>query len=179
MERGLSAAQRAEARRRYAQTCSTVAGRPLQAFDRGVACDLTERPFQDRWSPGQATTGEGNIVVSLASTIRKDRQMTDLPDSYERMRQVHPEVMRAYESLGEAAKKSGPLDARSAALVKLALGLAGGLEGGSHSAVRKALEAGCTPDELRHVAVLAVTTLGFPAMMRARAWVEDVLSGAA
>ena len=51
-----------------------------------------------------------------------------------------------------------------------------GLEGGAHSAVRKGLNAGCSPDELRHAAILAVTTLGFPSMARARAWVEDVLS---
>ena len=47
---------------------------------------------------------------------------------------------------------------------------------GKTEAVRKALEDGCTPDEVRHVAILATTTLGFPAMIRARAWVEDVLS---
>ncbi|MCP4589796.1 MAG: carboxymuconolactone decarboxylase family protein [bacterium] len=91
------------------------------------------------------------------------------------MRSEQPEVMKAYEALGEAAKKAGPLDAKSAALVKLALSLAGQLEGASHSAVRKGLEAGCTPDELRHVAMLAVTTLGFPATMRARTWVADTL----
>ena len=92
------------------------------------------------------------------------------------MKQQHPELMQAYESLGEAAKRAGPLDARTAALTKLALNLAAELEGGSHSAVNKALEAGCTPDEIRHVATMAVTTLGFPAMMRARTRVEDVLS---
>lgn len=105
--------------------------------------------------------------------------MSDRPEHYERMKQQYPEFMSAYEALGEAAKKAGPLDTRTAALVKLALTLAGELEGGSHSAVRKALSAGCTPEELRHVAVLAVTTLGFPSMMRARAWIEDVLSESA
>ena len=105
--------------------------------------------------------------------------MPQLPEFYQSMKQQHPEFMSAYEALGEAAKKAGPLDAKTAALVKLALTLAGELEGGSHSAVRKALSAGCTPEELRHVAVLAVTTLGFPSMMRARAWIEDVLSESA
>ena len=105
--------------------------------------------------------------------------MSDRPEFYERLKREQPALMGAYEKLGAAAKQAGPLDLKTAALVKLALSLAAELEGGSHSAVRKALAAGCAPDELRHVALLAVTTLGFPAMMRARAWVEDVLSESA
>ncbi|UCC30935.1 MAG: carboxymuconolactone decarboxylase family protein [Phycisphaerales bacterium] len=101
--------------------------------------------------------------------------MSELPELYRFMKQEYPELMSAYEGLGEAAKKAGPLDAKTAALVKLALNMAAGLEGGSHSAVKKALSAGCTPEELRHVTLLALTTLGFPTMMRARSWIEDLL----
>ena len=39
----------------------------------------------------------------------------------------------------------------------------------------RALAAGCSPDEIRHVVLLATTTLGFPSMMAVRTWVEDVL----
>ena len=39
-------------------------------------------------------------------------------------------------------------------------------------------DAGWTPDELRHAVVLATTTLGFPRMMAAYTWVEDVLKTA-
>gem|GEM_PF-4653366 len=52
--------------------------------------------------------------------------ISDRPEHYERMKRQYPEFMSAYETLGEAAKKAGPLDARTAALVKLALTLAGG-----------------------------------------------------
>ena len=102
--------------------------------------------------------------------------MADQPEIYQRMKQQHPELMSTYEALGEAAKKAGPLDDKCASLVKLALCVAGELEGATHSAVRKALSAGCSADEVRHVALLAVTTLGFPSMMRARSWIEDVVS---
>ena len=102
--------------------------------------------------------------------------MTKPPEHYEKMKQQHPELMKQYEALGEAVRGAGPLDAKTVSLVRLATSLTSGLEGATHSAVRKALQAGCTPDETRHVAVLAVTTIGFPAMMRARAWVEDVLA---
>jgi alkylhydroperoxidase/carboxymuconolactone decarboxylase family protein YurZ len=44
-----------------------------------------------------------------------------------------------------------------------------------HSHTRRALEADCTPDQLRHVGVLAITTIGFPSPMAAMSWVEDIL----
>ena len=34
---------------------------------------------------------------------------------------------------------------------------------------------GLSPDELRHVAILAVTTLGWPSAMAALTWIEDVV----
>ena len=46
-----------------------------------------------------------------------------------------------------------------------------------HAHTRKALMAGWTPDELRHVAILATTTLGFPSMMAAFTWVDEIVSG--
>lgn len=103
--------------------------------------------------------------------------MSEPPEYYTRFKELCPELMRAFETLGETAKNAGPLDAKTSALVKLGFSLAAGLEGATHSAVNKALAAGCKPEEIRHVPLLAVTTLGFPTMMRARAWVEDVLSG--
>jgi alkylhydroperoxidase/carboxymuconolactone decarboxylase family protein YurZ len=98
-----------------------------------------------------------------------------LPHAYRRLAKEHPDVIKAYESLGDAVRAAGPLDVKTAALVKLALALGSGLEGGAHSAVRKSLEAGCTREEVLHVALLGTTTMGFPAMMRARSWVLDVL----
>ncbi|MBI1368005.1 MAG: carboxymuconolactone decarboxylase family protein [Planctomycetes bacterium] len=98
-----------------------------------------------------------------------------LPPQYARFKKTHPELVAAYEALGEACRAAGPLDARTAALVKLGIALGAGLEGATHSAVRKGLDAGCTADEMLHVATLATTTLGFPAMMRARSWVLDVV----
>lgn len=92
------------------------------------------------------------------------------------VRRRYPKVCLAYDALGEAARQAGPLDTRTQALVKLGLALGARLEGASHAHVRRAVESDCTPDEIRHVAALAVTTLGFPAMMIALGWVEDILS---
>jgi alkylhydroperoxidase/carboxymuconolactone decarboxylase family protein YurZ len=98
-----------------------------------------------------------------------------IPKPYQQMHQDYPQLMQAYESFGQAARESGPLTAREVALVKLAISMGAGLQGATHSHCRKALEAGCQPDELRHAAILTAPTIGFPTMMRARGWVEDVL----
>lgn len=100
-----------------------------------------------------------------------------IPKPYKQMHQKYPELMQAYESFGQTARNAGPLSAREVALVKLAISIGAGLEGATHSHCRKAMEAGCNPDDLRHVAILSAPTIGFPTMMRARSWVEDVVDG--
>ena len=99
-----------------------------------------------------------------------------IPKPYQQMHETHPALMQAYEAFGEAAKNAGPLSAREIALVKLAISIGAGLEGAAHSHCRKALQAGCDAADLRHVAILAAPTIGFPTMMRARSWVEDVVA---
>lgn len=101
-----------------------------------------------------------------------------IPKPYKQMHQRYPELMQAYESFGQAAREAGPLSAREVALVKLAISIGAGLQGAAHSHCRKALEADCSPEDLRHVAILSAPTIGFPTMMRARSWVEDVLEDA-
>ncbi len=98
-----------------------------------------------------------------------------IPKSYQRMQQAYPDLMKAYEAFGQAARESGPLSAREVALVKLAVSIGAGLEGAAHSHCRKALEVDCSADDLRHVALLSAPKIGFPTMMRAKSWVEDVL----
>ncbi|MBB3206368.1 alkylhydroperoxidase/carboxymuconolactone decarboxylase family protein YurZ [Rhodopirellula rubra] len=98
-----------------------------------------------------------------------------IPKSYQKMHENYPEFMQAYEAMGKATREAGPLSDREVALVKLAISITAGLEGGSHSHTRKALAAGCSDDDLRHVAMLTAPTIGFPTMMRAKSWVEDVL----
>lgn len=99
-----------------------------------------------------------------------------IPKPYKQMHQDYPDLMQAYETFGKEAREVGPLSDREVSLVKLAISIGAGLEGAAHSHCRKALEAGCQPDDLRHVAIVSAPTIGFPTMMRARSWVEDVLS---
>lgn len=96
-----------------------------------------------------------------------------LPKPVERFRKRYPKLWEAFDRLGERCHNTGPLDEKTRRLVKLALSVGAGLEGATHSAVRKALQAGVTPDEVRHVAILGITTIGFPAATRAYTWIED------
>ena len=97
------------------------------------------------------------------------------PTKYQRFASEHPGLISAYEHLGATAHDGGPLDAPTRELVKLAFAIGASLESAAHAHARLAIERGASPEEVRHVALLATTTLGFPTMMRARVWVDDVL----
>jgi alkylhydroperoxidase/carboxymuconolactone decarboxylase family protein YurZ len=102
--------------------------------------------------------------------------MSQPPKFYKEIKSRYPELIAAYESLGEHCQKAGPLNAKERAIAKLAIAIGAGLEGGVHSHTRRALDAGLTPDEIRHTVLLGMTTIGFPSTMKTMAWVEDVLS---
>lgn len=98
-----------------------------------------------------------------------------LPRVYLRFRNAYPSVAAALDGLGEAADAAGPLDERTARLVKLGLAIGSSSEGSARSNARKALAAGATPEEVRHVAILAFTTCGFPAGIAGLGWIDEVL----
>jgi 4-carboxymuconolactone decarboxylase len=72
-----------------------------------------------------------------------------------------PKVFHGYEAMGSAAHAGGPLDAKTRELVKLGMCIGARLEGATHSHTQKALAAGATAKEIRHAAVLAITTQMF------------------
>ena len=100
-----------------------------------------------------------------------------LPDVYTRFRRDYPGVAMALDGLGKSVDEAGPLDERTARLVKLGLAMGAGSPGAVRSNVRKAAAAGATAEEIRQVAVLAMTTCGFPAGIAGMGWIEDVLKG--
>jgi alkylhydroperoxidase/carboxymuconolactone decarboxylase family protein YurZ len=101
--------------------------------------------------------------------------MRDIPSRFTEFTEQYPEIARAYEQLGAACHLAGPIPKKERALLKLGISMGAWLEGAVHSHVRKSLEAGATPEEIRHVALLALPTLGFPATMAVLTWVEDIL----
>lgn len=101
--------------------------------------------------------------------------MAQLPQAYENFKKNYPEIWRAYDALGAAVHDSGPLEKKQRELLKLAMAIGARLEGAVHSHTRRALEAGASVEEIRHVVLLGVTTLGFPHSVAALTWVEDDL----
>lgn len=87
----------------------------------------------------------------------------------------YPEIWHAYQALGSACHEAGPLDARTRRLIKLALAIGKGTEGAVHSHVRQGLDEGLTAEELKQVALLGFTTLGFPGTVAALSWMDDIL----
>lgn len=87
-----------------------------------------------------------------------------------------PRLWEAYAALGQACAEVGPIDDRTRRLVKLGLSIGAASEGAVHSHTRQALEEGASAEELRQVAILAITTLGFPAAMAGLSWIDDVLN---
>lgn len=88
----------------------------------------------------------------------------------------YPEIGQAYKQLGDAVANAGPLDEKTRQLIKIGISIAASQEGGTHSQTRKALEAGATPDEIRHAVLQTLSTIGFPNMMMGMSWVDDVLT---
>ncbi len=101
--------------------------------------------------------------------------MAKLPKSYTRFVETYPQVASAYHQLGEALSSAGPLDEKMRELVKLAVAIGARVEGSVKSHVRRAKEAGASEEEIRHVALLSTTTIGFANMMASLSWVNDVL----
>ncbi len=102
--------------------------------------------------------------------------MSRPPKKFQRFMKKYPRVADAYNQLGAACHGAGPLDEKTRALIKISLSIGARMEGAVHSHVRKALDAGIKPEEIRHAVVLAMPTLGLPSMMAAMTWVDDVLA---
>jgi 4-carboxymuconolactone decarboxylase len=94
------------------------------------------------------------------------------PKTYERFRQRYPKLGEAWEKIGEAGR-DGPLDPKTARLIKLAIAMGAMREGAVHSSVRKALAAGISTAEIEQVVALAAGTLGMPSTVAVFTWVHD------
>lgn len=103
--------------------------------------------------------------------------MPGYPKQYETIRKRFKTYFKAAESLGKAAKASGPLDEKTAQLIQLAAAAAIRSEGSVHSHTRRAVEAGATPEEVYHALILCASTIGFPTVSAALSWAEDVIQG--
>ena len=98
------------------------------------------------------------------------------PKLYLRLQNEHPAFFDAWDAVGNAVRAAGPIDKKTAHLVQLAASAAIRSEGAVHSHVRRALEAGATPGEICQALMLTAPTIGFPNVIAALSWAEDVLT---
>ncbi len=101
--------------------------------------------------------------------------MSYLPSPYKRFVESYPELAKAYEALGAKCHEAGPLDEKTRRLVKLGIAIGQQSEGAVKSHARRALNEGASVEDVRHTLVLAMTTVGFPAMIAASEWVEEMI----
>lgn len=98
------------------------------------------------------------------------------PKHYQQLTERFPEVLAAVENLGSAVKAAGPLEAKTAELISLAVAASNQSIGAVHSHARRALAAGASKEEIQHALLLLISTIGFPKVAAALAWTEETLA---
>lgn len=97
-----------------------------------------------------------------------------LPQVYVDFTERFPEVAEAQGELARRIREGTPFDEATNRLLKLALAIGSESEGAVRSNTRKALQHGASPDDVRAVALLALTTCGFPTTIAALGWMQEV-----
>ena len=98
-----------------------------------------------------------------------------LPKVYEKFSSKFPEVLKDFKQLGQTCRAAGPLNQKYQNLIKLGIAVGANSRGAVMSHTRKALESGASAEEIAHAVLLALTTTGFPNMIAAMGWVDEVL----
>ncbi len=95
---------------------------------------------------------------------------------FENIRKRYPQVAEHFDLLDSDISAVGPLNFKEQLLVKLGIAIGIGSEGDIQNLSSQALKNGVTPEELRHAVLLAITTAGFPNMIVAMQWVEEIIA---
>ena len=98
-----------------------------------------------------------------------------LPKQYLQIKKRHEKYFNAVENWARLLSRKVPLDERTAHLIQLAAAATVHSEGAVHSHVRRAIDAGVTPEEIYHAIILLTSTIGFPTVVAALSWAEDVI----
>lgn len=96
-------------------------------------------------------------------------------EHYLQVKERHPRVIAAVETLRAEAQVAGPLNEKTVHLIQLAASAAIRSHGSTHSHTIRALEAGATPEEIHHAVISLTSTIGFPTVAAALSWVDDVI----
>ncbi|MHC4268060.1 MAG: carboxymuconolactone decarboxylase family protein [Planctomycetota bacterium] len=97
----------------------------------------------------------------------------ELPSQFKSLVKEYPDVCEAFQNLGTQCHNAGPLNEKERKLAKLGIAIGTGSEGAVHSAVRNALKVDISKEEIMHVSILAITTIGLPQATAAMTWIND------
>jgi alkylhydroperoxidase/carboxymuconolactone decarboxylase family protein YurZ len=122
-----------------------------------------------------AYNSENEVNRSSEKSTREEEQMY-LPEIFKRFMEKHGEICEAYRKVGDLCSKTGPVEGKNQHLIQLGTSIGIGSKGGVRSHARRALDAGATKEEVMQVVLLSTTIIGFPAMIAAYGWVEEVLN---
>jgi AhpD family alkylhydroperoxidase len=92
--------------------------------------------------------------------------MNKIQENFSYFIEKHGEIYEAYQNFGKLVHKAGgPLNEQTRALIKVAISSVGENAYVLETHIKKALDAGCTRDEIEHVILLTAPSVGFPNMM--------------
>ena len=97
------------------------------------------------------------------------------PKNYKWLTTRFKKVLDAHQNLGKELQDAGPLDNKTAHLIKLAGAAANQSEGSVHSHTKRAIEAGASAEEIYHCLILLTSTIGFPNSAAALSWAREII----
>lgn len=103
----------------------------------------------------------------------RPRKSAGVPGTYKAFISKYPDLGRAHESVAKTVEASGPLDAKTLALVKIGICVGAGLESALRSHVRRAMQHGAAPAEVEQAVLLGMNTVGFPRTVAAWSWAQE------
>ena len=103
--------------------------------------------------------------------------MTQHTGNYTWLMAKFGKVMEIHQEFGKTLREAGPINEKDANLIQLGAAAAIKAEGAVHSHVRRAQDAGASPDEIYQAILLLTSTIGFPAVAAALSWARDIIDG--
>ena len=108
--------------------------------------------------------------------MHQSSKETVIQENFSYFKEKHPQIEAAYEEYGRLVHEiGGPLDEKTRWLIKVAVTTAGQNRFAQVTHIKKALKAGCTPEEIEHAILLTGPSSGFPVMMEGILALRSVL----
>lgn len=99
-----------------------------------------------------------------------------LPEIFKTFLEKHQDIADAYRKVGDLCSQAGPIDLKTQHLIQLGVSIGASSKGAVRSHARRALDAGASDGEVMQTVLLSGSIVGFPAMIAAYGWVQEVLS---